>query len=188
MRITHWGEYGAQCCIYIARASLEGRTIVGAAEIAEAQGIGIEYAQQILHRLRKAGVIGSVRGPNGGYKLNKSVDELTLMEVLHAVEGTSFEVICEKKPLDSKRCSADSNCSLRPLWYELRDHVNEFLFRYSLRSLVEKQIAVEKAVEKAMEKSGGRKMGVDTVQIGKPGAYDRRNSGTTNPERLADPA
>ncbi|MDD2943608.1 MAG: Rrf2 family transcriptional regulator [bacterium] len=181
MRITHWGEYGAQCCIYIARASLEGRAIVGAAEIAEAQGIGIEYAQQILHRLRKAGVIGSVRGPNGGYKLNKSVDELTLMDVLHAVEGTSFEVICEKKPLNSTRCGTGSNCSLRPLWYELRDHVNEFLFRFSLRTLVEKQIEIE-------GNTGNIGIEGKTVQIGKARAYDKRDSISTDTKHLAGPA
>lgn len=138
MHITQWGEYGVHCAVCVARAHAAGRQSIGAAEIAEAQQINIEYAQQILQRLRRGGVIESIRGPRGGYRLSRSANSISLLEILKAAEGETFAVICEHKPLSAVRCDADVPCYLRDLWFELRQNVDSFLEKYTLDELLER--------------------------------------------------
>lgn len=135
MRITQWGEYGVHFSTHIATREREGKPIVGAAEIAHDQGVDIQYAQQILQRLRRGGIIDSVRGPQGGYKLTRPAAEITLLDILVAAEGDTFEIICEAKPLGQLRCGSEAFCGLRPIWYDLKEHLNEFLRRYTLEAL-----------------------------------------------------
>ncbi|MFN8388708.1 MAG: Rrf2 family transcriptional regulator [Bdellovibrionota bacterium] len=135
MRITQWGEYGVLFSAYIARCAANGAKMVGAAEIASAQGVDLQYAQQILQRLRRGGIIDSVRGPAGGYHLCRNANELTLLDILVAAEGDTFEVICDTKPIGAERCMPGNECGLRTIWFDLRDHVNSFLMRYTLEDL-----------------------------------------------------
>lgn len=135
MRITKWGEYGALCSIYLARCTLAGNSVVGAAEIASAQNIALDYAQQILQRLRKANVIESVRGSKGGYRLSRPLEEISLLEVIVAAEGDSLEIICETKPLQHPNCMQGAWCCLKPIWFELKEQINKVLDQYSLFDL-----------------------------------------------------
>lgn len=136
MHITQWGEYGVHCATFIASRQRAGAEAVPATEIAEAQNIPVDYTQQILQRLRKNSIVKSLRGPQGGYLLNRPANEITLRDILVASEGDTFEVICETKPLNEERCSPDGQCSLRPLWHGLRKHVDEFLEKYTLEDLM----------------------------------------------------
>jgi Rrf2 family iron-sulfur cluster assembly transcriptional regulator len=111
---------------------------VGAVEIAREQGIATEYAQQILQRLRKGNLVASVRGPAGGYRLSRSAEEITLRDILVAAEGETLELICESHPISRLRCDESALCGLRPLWADLREHVNEFLMRHTLADLVDR--------------------------------------------------
>lgn len=137
MRITQWGEYGVHCLMFIGEQQKNGAIAVNAADIAAAHEIALDYAQQILQRLRKAGLIVSMRGPSGGYKLGRTADQITLKDILTASEGDTFEVICETKPIHPEKCSSDGACSLRSVWFELKDHVNTFLTSKTLESLIQ---------------------------------------------------
>ncbi len=136
MRITQWGEYGVHCALYIAERERDGASPIGAQEIADSQHIALHYTQQILQRLRKGNVIESVRGPQGGYRLTRSPETITLRDVLVACEGETFEVICDTRPLDEERCAETSSCGLRPLWRELHEHINSFLTSHTLAELM----------------------------------------------------
>lgn len=138
MRITQWGEYGVHCLVFIAERHRAGQATVSASEIAAAQDIDPLYAQQILQRLRRTGLIASVRGKQGGYKLGRLEEEITLGDILVAAEGETFTVICDAKPLSSSRCGDDSDCGLRGIWHDLRDHVDQFLSMHTLAELVER--------------------------------------------------
>lgn len=135
MRITQWGEYGVHFSAMLARAAQDGRAVLGAAEVAREQGIDVQYAQQIFQRLRKGGVVESVRGPQGGYRLARPAEQITLRDILIAAEGDTFEVICEVKPLGDARCCPSGNCALRPIWYDLKQHIDQFFDRYTLNQL-----------------------------------------------------
>lgn len=137
MHITRWGEYGILCSLYLATRS-EAGTAIGAAEIAKAQNIPLQYAQQILHRLRKGGVIKSVRGPHGGFQLSKPPAETNLKEILYAAEGATFEVVCDVDPVYSEKCGPLAECGLKHVWYELKDAIDGILDKTSLASIAAK--------------------------------------------------
>lgn len=134
MRITRWGEYGVLCCLYLAEK--HGKEPIGAAEIASSQGIPLQYTHQILQRLRKGGVVSSVRGSKGGYRLADPPTEIHLKQVLSAVEGDTFEVTCEHNPVNSANCGANGGCRLRPVWFGLKKAVDELLEAATLDAIV----------------------------------------------------
>jgi Rrf2 family iron-sulfur cluster assembly transcriptional regulator len=130
MRITQWGEFGALCCIYMARKQTDESTrenSVSAAELSHALSIPLQYTQQILQRLRKGDVIISVRGPGGGYLLSKDPKQITLKDILSAAEGETFEIICEHKTVLEECHEPGFSCGLKPVWYELKDAVDKLL-------------------------------------------------------------
>ena len=139
MRVTKWGECGIVCALHLARNY--GDLAIGAAEIAESQGIDLPYTQQILHRLRKGDVIESVRGPKGGYKLLRPPAQITLKDILYAVEGDTFQIICDHSPLHPEsdgptRCSTRETCGLHGVWQELRNAIDKLLEDRTLEDLI----------------------------------------------------
>jgi len=143
MRITRWGEYGVLCCLYLAQRYKDGA--VGAADIAKAQAIPLKYAQQILHRLRRGGVIKSVRGPHGGFLLARDPASINLKEIMNAAEGDTFQVICESDPLNHQLCTSKGDCRLADVWKGLKAAVDSVLQRHSLASLANGQGTSAKA-------------------------------------------
>jgi Rrf2 family protein len=144
MRVTKWGECGILCALYLAKKF--GEPAVGAAEIAETQGIDLPYTQQILQRLRKGDVIESVRGPKGGYKLLRAPKEISLKDILYAAEGDTFQIICEHSPLhpevdEPSRCSTRETCSLHGVWQDLRVAIDKLLEERTLEDLLHSENA-----------------------------------------------
>ncbi len=124
MRITRWGEYGILCALFLAQKN--SSTPIGASDIAEARGIPMQYAQQILHRLRKGGVISTVRGPKGGYRLARPAEQITLRQILAAAEGDTLELICVTDPINADQC-ATNPCGLKRVWEDLKVAVDQLL-------------------------------------------------------------
>ena len=137
MRITKWGEYGILCSLYLARK--ESGIAVGAAEIAETQGIPVQYTQQILQRLRKGEVIHSVRGPHGGYALSRPPAQTTLRQILAAAEGDTFEIICDSNPIYPDACDNNNGCGLRTVWQDLKLAIDQLLDSRSLAWVMEQE-------------------------------------------------
>lgn len=133
MRVTKWGEYGILCSLYLARKQHEGP--VGASEIADAQQIPLQYAQQILQRLRKGEIIKSARGPKGGYALTRSPELTTLKDILYAAEGDTFEVLCESQPIYNELCDS-RNCGLKTVWVDLKRAVDDLLAQRTLAGVM----------------------------------------------------
>lgn len=139
MRVTKWGECGILCSLYLARQYNNGTT--GALEIAESQGLDLQYTQQILQRLRKGGLIESERGPKGGYKLSHAPAQITLKDILYAVEGDTFQIICDYAPIhpesdDSSHCSTKESCGLHTVWQDLRSAIDRLLEARTLEDLL----------------------------------------------------
>jgi len=135
MRITRWGEYGIHCSIFIAQKSTAIEPLVSAQDIADSQAIPVDYARQILQRLKNGGIIKTVRGPLGGYQLSRDALEISLADILRASEGDTFEIICDKNPLDNERCSANTTCNIKMIWHKLHDHIDGFLKEISLKEM-----------------------------------------------------
>jgi Rrf2 family iron-sulfur cluster assembly transcriptional regulator len=139
MRVTKWGECGILCALYLAQRYDD--STVGASDIAETQGLDLQYTQQILHRLRKGNVIESVRGPKGGYRLVRSPEKTTLKEILYAAEGDTFQIICDHAPIhpnatSPNQCATKETCSLHGVWQDLRTAIDALLEQKTLADLL----------------------------------------------------
>ena len=138
MRVTKWGECGLLCSIFLTHRY--GSGAVGAPEIAESQGLDLQYTQQVLHRLRKGKIITSVRGPKGGFRLTRDPSTISLKDILYAAEGDTFEIICDYAPIRPNKeppghCSTKDSCGLYGVWLELRSAIDELLEKKTLAQL-----------------------------------------------------
>ncbi|MBM3908833.1 MAG: Rrf2 family transcriptional regulator [Gemmatimonadetes bacterium] len=144
MRITTWAEYGVICALHLARRRSDG--LVSGREIAEREKLPPDYAEQILLRLRRAGIVTSTRGARGGYALARPASDITLREILAASELVTFDLHCESHPVDEARCAASHDCSIRPVWQMLQRRIDEVLEGVCLADLLEEEQAVRRRV------------------------------------------
>jgi len=98
MRVTTWAEYGLIVSVNLARRAGQGP--VAARELAEQERLPHDYVEQILLRLRRAGLVDSVRGAKGGYHLAREPHVITVKDVIEASEHVTFEVNCDLHPVD----------------------------------------------------------------------------------------
>jgi Rrf2 family protein len=127
-------EYGLRCLLRVARGGAAGP--VSIAEVARAEGLSPEYAAKLLRRLRLAGILESVRGAEGGYRLRRPAAEISVWSALEALGGSFFaEDFCSCHPGRLRRCARSGDCSLRPLWRALQRALRETLEAVSLRDL-----------------------------------------------------
>jgi Rrf2 family protein len=144
MRITTWAEYGVICALHLARRVDEG--LVSGREIAEREKLPPDYAEQILLRLRRAGIVTSSRGARGGYALARPSSEITLREILAASELVTFDLHCDTHPVSEERCAASHDCSIRPVWQMLQRRIDEVLDGVCLADLLEEERLVRQRV------------------------------------------
>ena len=134
MRITTLAEYGVICALHLARRAAEG-PITGR-EIAEAERLPGDYVEQILLRLRRAGLVQSTRGARGGYALARAASEISIRNVIEASESTTFDLHCVSHPVEEERCSSAHNCSIRPVWMLLQRKIDDVLEGVRLSDLL----------------------------------------------------
>lgn len=144
MRITTWAEYGVICALHLARRAEEG-PLTGRA-IATREKLPVDYIEQILLRLRRAGIVSSTRGARGGYALARPSSEITVREIIAAAELMTFDLHCESHPVDDERCSASHECSIRPVWLMLQRRIDEVLEGVRLADLLEAEAQVRRRV------------------------------------------
>ncbi len=146
MRITTWAEYGLICALNLARRHGDGARPVTGRELAASEQLPADYVEQILLRLRRAGLVESVRGAKGGYFLAKEPSTISVRYVMNASEHQTFEVNCDSHPVDAARCSPGSTCSIRPVWHALQQRVDELLASISLADLMKQEPRVQELV------------------------------------------
>jgi Rrf2 family protein len=146
MRITTWTEYSLIISIHLARRGAAGAGPVAAREIAESERLPGDYVEQILLRLRRAGLVESVRGAKGGYFLAKEPHEITMRDIMTASEHQTFEMNCDSHQVDAERCHPASGCSIRPVWFALQQRVDELLGSISLADLMKEEPQVQELV------------------------------------------
>jgi Rrf2 family protein len=102
--------------------------------------------EQILLRLRRAGIVTSTRGARGGYTLARAASGITVREIIAAAELMTFDLHCESHPVDEARCSAAHECSIRPVWVMLQRRIDEVLDGVRLSDLLEAEPRVRQRV------------------------------------------
>jgi len=144
VRITTLAEYGVICALHLARRAAEGP--VTGREIAELERLPVDYVEQILLRLRRAGLVRSTRGARGGYALARDSEQISIREVIEASETTTFDLHCVSHPVGEERCSASQTCSIRPVWLLLQAKIDDVLAGVRLSDLLAEEGEVRSRV------------------------------------------
>ena len=144
MRITTWAEYGLICSLHLARRHADGP--VPGRDIAEREALPTDYVEQILLRLRRAGIVSSTRGARGGYMLARPASEISVRDVIAASERATFELHCVSHPVAEERCAASHDCSIRPVWVLLQQKIDAVLESVLLSDLLHGESNVRERV------------------------------------------
>lgn len=144
MKVSTKGRYGLRAMIDLAVYYTQGQITLSS--IAARQNISESYLEQLLNTLKKAGLVNTVRGYQGGYTLAKKPHEITAGMVLNALEGSLAPVKCidENNPFS---CNLSEVCVTRLVWEKLRDGIYTIVDSITLKDLADKQrqLYVEKA-------------------------------------------
>jgi Rrf2 family protein len=144
MRITTWAEYGLICALHLAKRG-DDDPVTGR-EIAAREKLPADYVEQILLRLRRAGIVNSTRGARGGYALARTPAEISVRDVLNASELATFDLHCVSHPVDEERCDASHECSIRPVWMLLQQKIDDVLEGVRLADLLHDEPEVRQRV------------------------------------------
>lgn len=132
MRISMRADYGARAMLDLAQRY--GGGLAQTADIAARQQIPESYLEQLLTTVRKAGLIRSVRGPAGGHELAKAPSEISLGDVLDALEGVSSPTSC----MDDGACCVSDACVLQDVWSDLMDGYQRMVHGITIAELLER--------------------------------------------------
>jgi Rrf2 family cysteine metabolism transcriptional repressor len=129
MRISAKGEYAAKAVLYL---SLKYPEVVTIHEVAENYRIPLKYLEQILLALKKADLLASRRGVHGGYTLARPPAQISVGEVVRAVDGKFSRTHClETDQCERTSCPEPAGCGLREVWKNLETTVERMLFETS---------------------------------------------------------
>ncbi|WP_386690881.1 MULTISPECIES: Fe-S cluster assembly transcriptional regulator IscR [unclassified Lonepinella] len=135
MKLTSKGRYAVTAILDIA---LNGENNpVTLSDISERQSISLSYLEQLFAKLRRHGLVRSVRGPGGGYQLGLPTDKISIGMIISAVN----ENITVTKCLGKGNCQDGHECLTHSLWDELSHRIESFLDQITLAELVNKQSA-----------------------------------------------
>ncbi|MFV1996913.1 MAG: Fe-S cluster assembly transcriptional regulator IscR [Acidiferrobacterales bacterium] len=132
MRLTTKGRYAVTAMLDLALHYDQGAVTL--AEIARRQGISLSYLEQLFARLRRNGLVDSVRGPGGGYNLASEPEKIAVADIIIAINENIDARRCGGK----SNCDGDERCLTHELWEELSDRIYGFLKGISLADLVNK--------------------------------------------------
>jgi Rrf2 family transcriptional regulator, iron-sulfur cluster assembly transcription factor len=130
MKLTTKGRYAVTAMLDLALH--QGQGPINLSDISSRQGISLSYLEQLFSRLRKQGLVSSSRGPGGGYALGREAAEISVSDVIRAVDETVDATRCHGQ----KNCHGEDRCLTHDLWEELSQQITGFLSGISLASLV----------------------------------------------------
>jgi Rrf2 family iron-sulfur cluster assembly transcriptional regulator len=135
MKLSTKGRYAVMAMVDIGQQS--GGRPVSLAEIAARQDISQEYLEQLFLKLRKSGLVESIRGPGGGYRLSREADDIYIYDIIAAVDEPMKMTRCEGDAVDG--CVKGERCSTHDLWSSIGRQVNNFLANVTLDDVVNKR-------------------------------------------------
>ena len=143
MQLTSKGRYAVMA---MADLSAQDSRAVTIAEIAARQGLSAAYLEQLFARLRRAGLVEGVRGPGGGYRLARPAEEVSVADVIAAVDERIATTRCE--PGAKLGCTGKSErCQTHNLWAALSCKINDFLSGVSLKDLADGRLSARELAQ-----------------------------------------
>ena len=140
MKLTSKGRYAVMAMADLAKNNVKEPTSL--TEISLRQGISLSFLEQLFLRLKKNNLVLSARGPNGGYVLSKSPEEIKLSSIIKAVDEKIKTVKCKKN--SKKGCNGKSiKCITHNLWDDLEIHINNFFEKNTLQDILYRETRYE---------------------------------------------
>ncbi len=133
MKLTSRGRYAVTAMLDMALRPEGERVTLN--EISQRQGISLSYLEQIFSKLRRAGLVSSLRGPGGGYTLAKPPEEITVSAVIYAVD----EVMDARYCSGGRDCHQGGECLSHQLWSDLSEQIEAYLNSITLGQLIEQR-------------------------------------------------
>lgn len=130
MQLSTKGRYAVTAMIDLAVRDPD--MLVSLSDIADMQGISLSYLEQLFSKLRKHKIVTGVRGPGGGYKLAKPADEISIADIITAVDEGINLTKCDGK----KNCNKGKPCLTHEIWAGLSDQIYKFLSEKSLQDVI----------------------------------------------------
>ena len=130
MRLTTKGRYAVTAMLDLSLN--DGKGFVALADIADRQGISLAYLEQLFFHMRQHGLVKSVRGPGGGYQLARSVDKISVLDVMAAVGEGLDNTACAGKG----NCHHGETCLSHHLWLSLSDNISQYLAGMTLAQVI----------------------------------------------------
>jgi Rrf2 family transcriptional regulator, iron-sulfur cluster assembly transcription factor len=140
MRLTTKGRFAVTAMVDLAMR--QGSGPVTLAEISQRQKISLSYLEQLFGKLRRRALVDSVRGPGGGYCLAKDMPEMSVADIILAVDEPIDATQCGGK----ENCHDDHKCITHDLWANLNQHIFDFLGAVTLKQLVDEQKSKQNGV------------------------------------------
>ena len=131
--ITRKTDYAIRCVLYLAQRY--GSTVM-VNEIAHEKEIPKSFLAKILQTLAKAGIVKSLRGMRGGFVLARKPSDISLLDVVEAMEGTVSMNVCA---VDKKMCGFSSTCTVHPVWIDIRKGIEERLGQWDFERLLNRE-------------------------------------------------
>lgn len=132
MRLSTKGRYGLRAVVDLA---VNGQAeAVSISSIAMRQNLSESYLEQLIAKLRKAGIVNSVRGASGGYVLARRPDEITVGDILRALEGKLCVVEC---PDNQNDCDKYDTCVTKYVWKRINDSINNVVDTMTLEEVIQ---------------------------------------------------
>jgi len=136
MNVSALEEYGLRCALRL--ASLSPTETLSAPEIAEYEGLSVEYVSKFMLHLKRADLVRTVRGIKGGFALSRAPSSISLKEVFDALSSKRkfSEEFCQSFAGKSGECVRMNGCAIRPFWQTLAFYIDEFTSELTLQDLV----------------------------------------------------
>ncbi|PYQ53339.1 MAG: transcriptional regulator [Acidobacteria bacterium] len=145
MKLTTQEEYGLRCLLSLGREK-EGQSLT-IAELSKQEGISAPNVAKMMRILRRAGLVRSTRGKEGGYTLARAAEQINVGEVMARLGGRIFDArFCERHAGTVQFCTHTPDCSIRSVWRVLQDVVDSVLGRMTLKDLLRTEVEVTASV------------------------------------------
>ncbi len=154
MKLSTKGRYGLRALIDLAVHS--GTECVSIQSIAGRQGISESYLEQLMSLLKKANIVNSVRGAGGGYVLAQASEEISVGDILRALEGSLDAVSCAAAN-GTGECSGADNCVTKYVWKRMNDAITNTVDAIKLSELVDESRRVNEKCNESISYSCDRK-------------------------------
>jgi Rrf2 family protein len=130
MQITREGDYGIRSVLYLSRQPFKKISFVN--EISEEYKIPRSFLAKILQKLVKAKIVRSYRGVKGGFSLAKHARDISMLEVVEAIEGKIYLNVCL---MDKKKCGFSKHCPVSPVWATIQGRFTDTLKKINFEDL-----------------------------------------------------